>query len=310
MAEAAIRRFLPKDEQIVMAWIGSVVGLVGLKKVTGGKKKQEDAPIKPAAGNQGEGLEDLFNQPGLEDLAEAFGVKPRTFQAVGNAHSTPLKIGIFAPPAGGKGTQCANICEKYGVLQFSTGDALRAQVTAGTEIGKKAKGFMDAGQLVPNDVIEQVIKATIADPNYEEKGYILDGVCRTQETSEFVMTNGMMPHINIVLEVPDDEVVRRISGRRIDPVTKKSYHTVFAPAPADIAGRLIQRADDTEAVVRTRLEEYKAHKEGALSPYPSDTVVTVNGLGKPAEVWARVDGVIAGAKAGATSARTQAALDA
>lgn len=308
MAEAAIRKFLPKDEHIVMAWIGSVVGLVGLKKITS-KKAPEDT-TKKASPSGDNGLGEIFNQPGLEDLREAFGVGPAAFVPVGNAHSVPMKIGIYAPPAGGKGTQCANICDKYGVKQFSTGDALRAQVKAGTPIGKEAKSFMDAGKLVPNDVIEKVILATVADPAYEEKGFILDGVCRTQVQSEFVVREGMMPHINIVLDVPDEEVVARISGRRIDPTNGRSYHLKFAPPPAgEIANRCIQRSDDNETVVRTRLAEYKANKAGALAPYPSDTVVTINGLGKPAEVWARVDAVLAGAKSGVTSTKTQAFFD-
>jgi len=309
MAEAAVRRFLPKNEHIVMGWIGGVAALVGLSKLGGKKKKAPEAP-KPAGGDNG--LADVFNQPGMEDLQDlrdALGVAPAKMEPIGNVHASPLRLGIFAPPAGGKGTQCANICEKYGVVQFSTGDALRAQVKGGTEIGKKAKSYMDAGALVPADIIEKVIKQTVdGDPKIKSDGYILDGVCRSRENSEFVVREGLMPHLNIVLEVPDDEVVRRISGRRIDPVTKKSYHMTFAPPPKEIAGRLIQRSDDTEEVVRDRLKAYKEHREGALSPYPSHTVVTINGVGKPSEVFKRVDNVIAGARAGSTAARTRAAL--
>ena len=110
-----------------MAWIGSVVGLVGLSKI-GGKKKAPEDTTKKAAPSGDNGLGEIFNQPGLEDLAEAFGCAPAAMEPVGNKHAIPMQIGIFAPPAGGKGTQCANICDKYGVKQFSTGDALRAQV--------------------------------------------------------------------------------------------------------------------------------------------------------------------------------------
>jgi len=305
--EAAVRKICPKDHQIVMAWLGFIGASVGGYQLM--PKAPQDTTKKVSSGGDDD-LAAIFNQPGLEDLAEQMGFAPKAFEPVGNKHAIPMQIGIFAPPAGGKGTQCANICHKYGVKQFSTGDALRAQVKAGTPIGKEAKGFMDAGALVPNDVIEKVILATVADKEYAEKGFILDGVCRTQAQSEFVVREGLMPQVNIVLEVPDDEVVRRISGRRIDPQTGKSYHTVFAPPPADIAGRLIQRSDDNEVVVLKRLEEYKAHKAGALAPYPPDSIVTVNGLGKPAEVWGRVDAVLAGARAGVTSARTQAAFDA
>jgi len=83
---------------------------------------------------------------------------------------------------------------------------------------------------------------------------------------------------------------------------------VFAPPPKEIASRLIQRSDDNEVVVRDRLKAYKDNKEAALAPYPSDTVVAINGVGKPAEVWARIDNVISGAKAGVTGARTRNAL--
>jgi len=308
MAEAAIRKFLPKNEHIVLGWMGGVAVLAGLGSM-GGKKK---ATCAPASITPDSAMADLFNSPDMEalqDLREPFGVGPKKMEPIGNVHGTPLRLSIYAPPAGGKGTQCANICEKYGVVQFSTGDALRAQVKAGTEIGKKAKSFMDAGGLVPNDVIETVIKSTVnEDPKIATNGYIFDGVCRTGQQSEFVVREGLMPHLNIVLEVPDDEVVRRISGRRIDPVTKKSYHTVFAPPPKEIASRLIQRSDDNEVVVRDRLKAYKDNKEAALAPYPSDTVVAINGVGKPAEVWARIDNVISGAKAGVTGSRTRNAL--
>eukprot|EP00657_Telonema_sp_P-1_P010429 TRINITY_DN486_c0_g1_i1.p1 TRINITY_DN486_c0_g1~~TRINITY_DN486_c0_g1_i1.p1 ORF type:complete len:312 (+),score=92.71 TRINITY_DN486_c0_g1_i1:38-973(+) len=309
MAEAAIRKFLPKNEQIVMAWIGTVAGLAGLSslrpKKEPVKKPETTAPADPE-------LIKLFDQnPELEDLREPFGCVPPPFEAVGNKHGAPLRLSIYAPPAGGKGTQCANIVKKYGVVQFSTGDALRAQVKAGTEIGKKAKSYMDSGALVPNDVIEKVIKDTVeSDPKIASSGYIFDGVCRTRGTSEFVMREGLMPHVNIVLEVPDDEVVRRVSGRRIDPITKESFHLVFAPPPPEIASRLIQRSDDNETVVRERLANYKLHKESSLAPYPGDTVITVDGLGKPAEVWARVDAVISGTKSGVTAARTRAAMGA
>jgi len=305
MAEAAIRKFLPKNEHIVMAYIGGIAGMFGLSKI-GGKKAPPPAPKQGAD----DGLRELFDaNPELSEMREAFGVTKKTFKPVGNAHAVPLRLSIYAPPAGGKGTQCANICTKYGVVQFSTGDALRAQVKAGTAIGVKAKGFMDAGALVPNDVIETVIKQTVEeDSAITERGYILDGVCRTGETSQFVMGAGLMPHLNLVLEVPDDEVVRRISGRRIDPVTNASYHTVFAPAPKEIVHRLIQRSDDNETVVRERLQNYKSNLNASLEPYPSDTVVVINGTGKPAEVWARVDAVISGAKAGVTAAHTRAAL--
>lgn len=305
MAEAAIRKFLPKNEHIVLAWMGGVAALTGINSL-GGKKTEAAKPAEPAD----DGLYEVFAaNPELSDIRDALGVKPPPFKPIGNKHATPLRLGIYAPPAGGKGTQCANIVKKYGVVQFSTGDALRAQVRAGTEIGVKAKSFMDSGALVPNDVIETVIKQTVEeDPKIVSNGYILDGVCRTSETSQFVVREGMMPHLNIVLEVPDDEVVRRISGRRIDPVTKLSYHDTFAPAPAEIRHRLIQRSDDTETVVRDRLANYKANKDSSLAPYPSHTVVTVNGVGKPAEVWERVDAVISGTQAGVTAARTRAAL--
>ena len=108
---------------------------------------------------------------------------------------------------------------------------------------------MDAGALVPNDVIEKIILATVSDKEYAEKGFILDGVCRTQAQSEFVVREGLMPQVNIVLEVPDDEVVRRISGRRIDPQTGKSYHTIFCPAPADIAARCVQVSTCDQCII-------------------------------------------------------------
>eukprot|EP00656_Telonema_subtile_P009697 TRINITY_DN1457_c0_g1_i1.p1 TRINITY_DN1457_c0_g1~~TRINITY_DN1457_c0_g1_i1.p1 ORF type:complete len:307 (+),score=93.62 TRINITY_DN1457_c0_g1_i1:173-1093(+) len=304
MAEAAVRRLLPKNEHIVLGWIGAAATLTGLSQLGGKKKKEEVPTAKPAD----DGLYEMFKDS--PEICDAMGLKKPAFKPIGNVHGTPLRLSIYAPPGGGKGTQCANIVQKYGVVQFSTGDALRAQVKAGTPIGQKAKSFMDSGALVPNDVIESVIKTTVEeDPKINANGYILDGVCRTGETSQFVMKAGLMPHLNIVLDVPDDEVVRRISGRRIDPVTGASYHDVFVPPPAEIVHRLIQRSDDTEAVVRDRLNNYKSNMEASLEPYPSDTVVRINGLGKPAEVWARIDALLTGTKAGVTAARTRAAIN-
>ena len=116
--------------QIVMGWIGGVTALFGLSKIGGKKKKTDEAPKPAAAAGTDSGLGELLNQPGLEDLRDAFGIKPAKMEPIGNVHAAPLRLGIFAPPGGGKGTQCDKICEKYGVVQFSTGDALRAQVAA------------------------------------------------------------------------------------------------------------------------------------------------------------------------------------
>eukprot|EP01082_Thalassiosira_pseudonana_P014531 g12850.t1 g12850 contig7:307902-308892(+) len=201
----------------------------------------------------------------------------------GAGKSTP-KLIIAGAPASGKGTQCELIKEKYGVVHLSTGDMLRAAVAAGTEVGKQAKDFMDAGKLVPDEVIIGVVKNRLDEADCIESGWLLDGFPRTPAQAEALAAAGVSADCFIFLNVPDEVLVERVVGRRTDPETGKIYHMTFSP-PEDeeILARLEQRSDDTEEKVVVRLEQFHANVEAVKGSY-TDIAVEVDGTQKPEEV--------------------------
>jgi len=138
---------------------------------------------------------------------------------------------ISGAPASGKGTQCEGIVEKYGLTHISTGDMLRAAVQAGTETGKQADGFMKAGQLVPDAVIIAMVKERLDMDDCKKNGWLLDGFPRTGAQAAALEEIGVEPDCVILLEVPDEELIKRVVGRRSDPETGKIYHMTFFPPP-------------------------------------------------------------------------------
>lgn len=194
------------------------------------------------------------------------------------------KLIIAGAPASGKGTQCERIKERYGVVHLSTGDMLRAAVSAGSEIGKQAKEFMDAGKLVPDEVIIGVVKDRLDGSDCVEKGWLLDGFPRTPAQAEALADAGVSADCFIFLNVPDSVLVERVVGRRNDPETGKIYHMTFNP-PEDekVLARLQQRSDDTEEKVKVRLEQFHANVEAVKGSY-TDIAVEVDGTLKPEEV--------------------------
>ncbi len=163
-------------------------------------------------------------------------------------------IVLFGPPGAGKGTQATAIMEKTGLPQVSTGDMLRAALSKGTELGLEAKGYMEAGKLVPDELILLLIEERLKEDD-AKKGVLFDGFPRTIPQAESLanITNVSMV---ISIKVPDNNIVERIVGRRMDSETGEIYHIKFKPAPAEISHRLIQRKDDTEETVRSRLNAY------------------------------------------------------
>ena len=161
---------------------------------------------------------------------------------------------LLGPPGAGKGTQATRLSEVSGRVILSTGDLLRAAVANDTELGRAAKGFMDAGELVPDNLILGLIGAHLAtlDPN---QGILFDGFPRTIPQAEALTTLCQIEMV-LCIEVIDDAIVERIVGRRMDPQTGEIYHLVHKPAPPSVTDRLIQRRDDTEETVRTRLSTY------------------------------------------------------
>ncbi len=173
-----------------------------------------------------------------------------------------MKLILLGPPGAGKGTQADILSKKLDIPTISTGNILRAAVKEGTEIGLKAKSFMDAGQLVPDEVIIGIVAERLQKPDCA-KGFILDGVPRTLAQAEAIEKSGIDFDAVLSLEVSDEEIVGRMSGRRACTACGATYHVVAAPPKAEgvcdkCGAALVQRADDKPETVLSRLEVYHA----------------------------------------------------
>ena len=182
-----------------------------------------------------------------------------------------MRLILLGPPGAGKGTQARYICEKYGIPQISTGDMLRAAVAAGTELGKQAKAVMDSGALVSDDIIIGLVKERITQPDCEP-GFLFDGFPRTLAQAEAMLEAGVAIDAVVEIAVPDDEIVKRLSGRRSHPGSGRVYHVVFNPPKVegvdDETGEpLVHRDDDQEDTIRNRLSTYHAQTEVLTSFY-------------------------------------------
>ncbi|KAK9810671.1 hypothetical protein WJX73_009269 [Symbiochloris irregularis] len=205
--------------------------------------------------------------------------------------SSTLKVMISGPPAAGKGTQCERIVKKYGLVHISAGDLLRAEIEAGSEFGKKAKGFMDKGQLVPNEVVVQLVKSRLERPDAAKSGWLLDGYPRSSEQAVAIKEAGIEPDVFILINVEDESLVERVTGRRLDPETGKIYHIKHSPAPKEAEHRLVQRSDDNEEALRSRLATHHKNVTDVVSHY-TDVVAEVNGDASMDEVFAKIDGLL------------------
>lgn len=204
------------------------------------------------------------------------------------ADSAAKKIIICGAPASGKGTQCELIKETYGVVHLSTGDMLRAAVAAKTEVGLEAKGFMESGQLVPDSVMIGIILDRLAQDDCVEKGWLLDGFPRTEEQAQALEAAGIKPDKVLFLEVPDEMLIERVVGRRLDPESGKIYHlTFFPPEDEEVAARLTQRSDDTEEKVKPRLIAFHTHMSAVEACY-KDLISYTDGTQKKDEVFAEL----------------------
>ena len=179
-----------------------------------------------------------------------------------------MNIIFLGPPGAGKGTQAQIVCQRLGIPQVSTGDMLRAAIAAGTEMGRKAKEYMDQGQLVPDEVVIGIVKDRLADPDCQ-KGYILDGFPRTVEQAKALSTFAKID-VAINLDVPDDVLVKRLSGRRVCPLCGAPYHVdrLNGETVCRADGTpLIQRDDDKAETVLNRLAVYHQKTAPLIDPY-------------------------------------------
>ena len=212
-----------------------------------------------------------------------------------------MRLILLGGPGAGKGTQANYIKEKYQIPQISTGDMLRAAVKAGTELGKKAKGFMDSGALVPDGVIIGLVQERIQEPDCT-KGFLFDGFPRTIPQADAMKEAGVSIDAVVDINVPDEEIIKRMSGRRVHLASGRTYHIIFNPPKQknkdDITGEpLIQREDDREETVRKRLEVYHAQTEPLIGYYQNwrrsgeegaPEYVRIEGIGKVEEIRNRI----------------------
>jgi adenylate kinase len=204
---------------------------------------------------------------------------------------------IMGPPGAGKGTQAEHICKHYGIKQISTGDMLRKNVDERTELGIFAKKYMDAGLLVPDEIIINMIRQELQKPEYE-KGFLLDGFPRT--IPQAIALDNLLDELNIkidavlLLEVDDNIIIERLSGRRTCRTCNRTFHIIYNPPPdpkdcdrgvCDI----YQRDDDKEETVRNRLQVYHQSTKPLIDYYKEKGLLTtINGVGDLDEVFGRI----------------------
>ena len=184
-----------------------------------------------------------------------------------------MRLILLGAPGAGKGTQAAFICKKFGIPQISTGDMLRAAVKAGTAMGLAAKQVMDSGGLVSDEIIIGLVKERIAQPDCAN-GFLFDGFPRTLPQADAMKAAGVKLDLVLEIDVPDEAIIERMSGRRVHQPSGRSYHLQFNPPKVagkdDVSGEdLIQRADDNEATVRHRLTVYQSQTRPLVEYYAS-----------------------------------------
>ncbi len=203
-----------------------------------------------------------------------------------------VRLVIFGRQGAGKGTQSVRLAEHYGAPHVSTGDMLRAAVANATPIGLKAQSFMDAGRLVPDEVMLGVVEERFGQPDVVAHGFLLDGFPRTVVQAE-ALAGFATIDVAVDLMVPEDVVLERISARRVCASCGRIYSTAVPPAEPWICdtcgGQVVQRDDDTPEAVAKRLAAYKSDTQPTIDWYAeAELLVSVDGLGTPDDVTARL----------------------
>ncbi|EGV50411.1 adenylate kinase [endosymbiont of Riftia pachyptila (vent Ph05)] len=205
-----------------------------------------------------------------------------------------MRVILLGGPGAGKGTQANYIKEKYSIPQISTGDMLRAHVKQGTDLGKAAKKIMDEGGLVSDDIIMGMVKERIAQDDCAN-GYLFDGFPRTIPQAEALKEAGVPIDAVVEIDVPDEEIIKRMSGRRVHLASGRTYHVTFNPPKVegkdDETGEdLIQRDDDQEETVKARLKVYHDQTEPLIAFYTKEAdagsckYIKINGVGGVDEI--------------------------
>jgi adenylate kinase len=218
-----------------------------------------------------------------------------------------MKLILLGAPGAGKGTQATFICQKYGIPQISTGDMLRAAVKAGTPLGVQAKQVMDAGGLVSDDLIINLVKERIAQPDCAN-GFLFDGFPRTIPQADAMKAAGVKLDYVLEIDVPFAAIIDRMSGRRSHPASGRTYHVTFNPPKVagvdDVTGEpLVQRADDQEETVKKRLDVYSAQTRPLVDyysawakadPTAAPKYRAISGTGSVEEITERAFAALAG----------------
>jgi adenylate kinase len=206
----------------------------------------------------------------------------------------PLKLVLSGPPASGKGTQCEKIAQDFQLPHISTGALLR-ELPEDSPLGQQAKELMEAGQLVPDEMIIEIVTNRLAEPDCAA-GFLLDGFPRNESQANLLLSRFSEGELKlIVLEVSDDTCVSRVCGRRVDPETGNTYHVEFNPPPSqEIADRCVTRADDSEETMRSRLQLYHEQLNPILSVFPQASTFKLNaGDGKtPSDIYEEVHALL------------------
>jgi adenylate kinase len=215
-----------------------------------------------------------------------------------------MRLILLGPPGAGKGTQAAFITQHYGIPQISTGDMLRAAVKAGTPLGLEAKKIMDSGGLVSDELIIGLVKDRLQQPDCS-KGYLFDGFPRTIPQADALKHAKVALDFVIEIEVPEQDIIERMSGRRVHPASGRSYHLTFNPPKVgeldDLTGEpLVQRDDDKEETVRHRLTVYQNQTRPLVDYYSvwaeedasAPRYRKVHGLGSVQDIQARISAAL------------------
>ncbi len=202
-----------------------------------------------------------------------------------------MRLVLLGPPGAGKGTQAAFIKERYKIPQISTGDMLRAAISAGTPLGIEAKKVMDTGSLVSDDIIVELVKERLRNPD-TARGYLFDGFPRTIAQAEATRDAGVKLDYVLEIDVPEADIIERMSGRRVHPPSGRVYHVKFNPPKVDgkddaTGEPLVQRDDDREETVRRRLGVYRDQTSALVGYY---SALAASGDGE-APKYRRISGI-------------------